>query len=236
VQVHKEKWHKNPAKSYMWVFSSSEFEQVHPIRLYEYQPSRSGSYAEEFLKGFNGILQTDGYTGYQKAPCQAHALCCAHCKAVLRRSHSARCCRKKTSSAASAKKPSSGSPISLSSTKGLQNSRKKSAKNSVCERTIRNFTIGRKNWLFSDSPKGAKASAAVYSIIETAKTNGLNPFQYLKYLFEHLPNADIQRHPEHLDDVLPWNEIIQKTANEPSRLHCSRSGAFLICILATMKK
>ena len=59
-------------------------------------------------------------------------------------------------------------------------------------------------------PKGAKASAAVYSIIETAKANGLNPFQYLKYLFEHLPNADIQRHPEHLDDVLPWNEIIQQ--------------------------
>ena len=38
----------------------------------------------------------------------------------------------------------------------------------------------------------------------------MNPFQYLKYLFEHLPNADIQRHPEHLDDVLPWNETIQQ--------------------------
>lgn len=82
--------------------------------------------------------------------------------------------------------------------------------NNICERAIRNFTIGRKNWLFSDSPKGAKASAAVYSIIETANANGLNPFQYLKYLFEHLPNADIQRHPEHLDDVLPWNETIQQ--------------------------
>ena len=82
--------------------------------------------------------------------------------------------------------------------------------NNICERAIRNFTIGRKNWLFSDSPKGAKASAAVYSIIETANVNGLNPFQYLKYLFEHLPNADIKRHPEHLDDVLPWNETIQQ--------------------------
>lgn len=82
--------------------------------------------------------------------------------------------------------------------------------NNICERAIRNFTIGRKNWLFSDSPKGAKASTAVYSIIETAKANGLNPFQYLKYLFEHLPNADIQQHPEHLDDVLPWNERIQQ--------------------------
>lgn len=44
--------------------------------------------------------------------------------------------------------------------------------NNICERAIRNFTIGRKNWLFSDSPKGAKASAAVYSIIETAQSNG----------------------------------------------------------------
>ena len=98
----------------------------------------------------------------------------------------------------------------MPSTKGLQNSRKKSAKNSVCERAIRNFTIGRKNWLFSDSPKGAKASATVYSIIETVKANNLNPFQYLKSLFEHLPNADIQRHPEHLDNDLPWNETIQQ--------------------------
>lgn len=52
--------------------------------------------------------------------------------------------------------------------------------------------------------------AAVYSIIETAKANGLNPFQYLRYLFEQLPNADIQRHPEKLDEFLPWNEIIKQ--------------------------
>ncbi len=82
--------------------------------------------------------------------------------------------------------------------------------NNICERAIRNFTIGRKNWLFSDSPKGAKASAAVYSIIETANANALNPFQYLRYLFEQLPNADIQRHPEKLDAFLPWNETSQQ--------------------------
>ena len=69
---------------------------------------------------------------------------------------SRRICRKKTFSAASAKKPSSESTSSLPLQKGLQDSRKKSAKNSVCERAIRNFTIGRKIWLFSDSPKGGK--------------------------------------------------------------------------------
>ena len=60
------------------------------------------------------------------------------------------------------------------------------------EHAILNFTIGRKNWLFSDSPKGAKASITVYSIVETTNSNGLNPFRYLQYLFEYLPNADIQ--------------------------------------------
>ncbi len=266
VQVHKEKGRKNPAKSYMWVFSSGEYEQAHPIRLYEYQPGCSGSYAEAFLKGFNGILQTDGYTGYQKVLCQAHALCWAHarryfveaippdlrdedllgsiCKEAIERINELFAIDKKFAELTKEEReeqrlqlekekletyfawlhgielqvlPKSklGKAIqySLSHKEELQaflKSGNAALSNNICERAIRNFTIGRKNWLFSDSPKGAKASAAVYSIIETAKVNGLNPFQYLRYLFEHLPNADIQRHPEHLDDVLPWNETIQQ--------------------------
>jgi hypothetical protein len=58
-----------------------------------------------------------------------------------------------------------------------------SISNNLSENSIRPFTIGRKNWLFSGSPKGAKASAAVYSIIETAKANGLNPYKYLNFIF-----------------------------------------------------
>lgn len=56
--------------------------------------------------------------------------------------------------------------------------------NNLSENSIRPFTIGRKNWLFSGSPKGAKASAAVYSIIKTAKANGLEPYGYLEFLFK----------------------------------------------------
>jgi hypothetical protein len=63
--------------------------------------------------------------------------------------------------------------------------------NNRAERAIKPFVIGRKNFLFSKSPKGAKASAIVYSIIETAKANNLNPFYYLTYLFEKLPNIDL---------------------------------------------
>jgi transposase len=61
--------------------------------------------------------------------------------------------------------------------------------NNVAENAIRPFVIGRKNWLFAGTPEGAKASATLYSLIETAKANGLEPFQYLRTLFEHLPTA-----------------------------------------------
>jgi transposase len=59
----------------------------------------------------------------------------------------------------------------------------------ACENTIRPFVIGRKNWLFSGSPRGAAASATLYSLIETAKANGQEPYWYLRKLFEGLPAA-----------------------------------------------
>jgi len=61
--------------------------------------------------------------------------------------------------------------------------------NNLAENAIRPFVVGRKNWLFSGSPRGAEASAAIYSLIETAKANGLEPYRYLRYLFERLPAA-----------------------------------------------
>lgn len=71
------------------------------------------------------------------------------------------------------------------------------------ERAIKPFVIGRKNWLFSNTPQGATASAIVYSIIESAKANSLNPFGYLECLFERLPNIDI-KDLDALDELLPW--------------------------------
>ena len=61
--------------------------------------------------------------------------------------------------------------------------------NNLAENAIRPFVLGRKNWLFAVTPDGAHASAAIYSIIETAKANGLEPYWYLRYLFERLPKA-----------------------------------------------
>jgi transposase len=83
--------------------------------------------------------------------------------------------------------------------------------NNRSERSIKPFVIGRKNWLFANTPRGAKASATIYSVIETAKENGLNPFQYLKYLFEQLPQLDVPKDPQALDELLPWSSKIPLT-------------------------
>lgn len=84
-----------------------------------------------------------------------------------------------------------------------------SISNNAAENAIRPFTVGRKNWLFADTPKGASASAAVYSIIETAKANGLNVYTYLEYLLLYMPDTDWRNCPEELDMLMPWSEDVQ---------------------------
>ena len=72
--------------------------------------------------------------------------------------------------------------------------------NNPAENAIRPFVIGRKNWLFSHTPSGAQASAAIYSLIETAKANGLSPYDYLQYVFATLPTLD----DDDFSTLLPW--------------------------------
>ena len=72
--------------------------------------------------------------------------------------------------------------------------------NNRAERAVKPFVIGRKNWLFSNTANGAKASAMHYSLIETAKANGLIPFDYLMHCLEQLSNAKLD-----IDSLLPWN-------------------------------
>ena len=73
--------------------------------------------------------------------------------------------------------------------------------NNLAERAIRPFTVGRKNWVISGGPRGAFASADLYTIIETAKLNGLDPYYYLRYLFTKLPTIPETEYPS----LLPWN-------------------------------
>ncbi|MEZ9821095.1 transposase domain-containing protein, partial [Shewanella sp. 10N.286.45.A1] len=72
--------------------------------------------------------------------------------------------------------------------------------NNRAERAIKPFVIGRKNWLFANTANGANASAMLYSLIETAKANGLVPFDYLMCCLEQLPLK-----PESVDHLLPWS-------------------------------
>lgn len=74
--------------------------------------------------------------------------------------------------------------------------------NNAAENAIRPFVIGRKNWLFSCTPEGASASACIYSLIETAKANKLEPYWYLRYIFEKLPTVSTL---EGYEALLPWN-------------------------------
>ena len=226
---------------------------------YEYHESRAGKHAKEFLEGYRGYLQTDGYEGYDYAvkgkPEIIHVGCFAHS-------------RRKFFEASKASKVNKSAEEGIKYIRRLYeleetlrgknlaeedflNQRKEGARpileqfkswllkradevpptnllgtainytlnqwekmiaylgsshltpdNNACERSIRPFVVGRKNWLMAGSPEGAKSSCGIYSLIETAKQNGYVPAHYLRTLFEKAPYASS---PEDWEKLLPWN-------------------------------
>ena len=90
---------------------------------------------------------------------------------------------------------------------GYCNDGKLNISNALAENAIRPFATGRKAWLFADTPQGARASASCYSLIETAKANHLEPYAYIKYLLDHIADADTV---EKLEALLPWNVPMEK--------------------------
>lgn len=80
--------------------------------------------------------------------------------------------------------------------------------NNLCEATIRPFATARRAWLFADTPKGAKANAILYTLVESARANQLNVFEYLKYLLAEIPNSGYLEHPQILDEYLPWSKSL----------------------------
>ena len=99
--------------------------------------------------------------------------------------------------------------------------------NNLSENAIRPFTVGRKNWLFCDTPNGAQASAIVYTMVEMAKANGVNVYHYLTYLLEKLP--DDRMSDDELELLAPWNETvkaeIEHRANESNQSYVNCQGA-----------
>ena len=264
LQVLNEAGRDNTTKSYMWVYRGGPPDR--PTLLYQYQRTRSGRVALEFLNDYHGYIQSDDFSGYDhldQNPNIVHLGCWAHARrkfvkvAKVRKKHRAK--RANPQSLADealdyignlyriekeaqrrqldttqihqlrqqkskplldefkdwleAKKPLTppkgllGQAISytLANWKKLiiyiQDGRLR-PDNNLVENAIRPFVVGRKNWLFAGSPDGARASATFFSLIETAKANGLEPYAYLRYIFKKLPLAQTE---QDLKDLLPYN-------------------------------
>lgn len=91
--------------------------------------------------------------------------------------------------------------------------------NNLSENSIRPFVVGRKGWLFCNTPAGAETSAMAYTMVEMAKANGVNPYHYLTFLFEKQPNENMS--DDELEQLAPWNDEvkseIQKRIEEQNR-------------------
>jgi transposase len=92
--------------------------------------------------------------------------------------------------------------------------------NNRIENSVRPFAVGRRNWLFCNTQNGANASAVVYSIIETAAANGLKPYEYMKFLFETLPNSTTSQLPS----LLPWGKALPDGVSAPVKKEEAADG------------
>ena len=258
LQVLREPDKAAQSKSYMWLYRTSG-DAEHPIVLYDYQPSRSGKHAAEFLRKFQGFLHTDGYAEYHRRLPDGITVvgCWAHCRRKFDEALKADPKKGQASSDSLRGKQFCDRLFELERDfSGLPPDEKRQAReersrpvmeaffswaekmintalpktllgqavryaldqrlwlervlldgrlelsNNRAERSIKPFVIGRKNWLFNNTPKGAEASAMIYSIIETAKENNINPFEYLAAVFRQAPNLPTG---SSIDSLLPWN-------------------------------
>ena len=103
-----------------------------------------------------------------------------------------------------------------------------SLSNNLSENSIRPVTVGRKNWLFSDTPEGATANAVCLTIVEMAKAYNLNLYEYLKFLFEKRPTKDMT--DEQFEDIAPWNISVQEQCKKQFSDYWIKSGNFF-CII-----
>jgi transposase len=262
LQVLREDGREAQTLSYLWLYRTGR--ESPPIVLYQYKQTRGGENPRDFLAGFHGYLQVDGYPGYHKVANVTLVGCWAHArrkfdeafkalpddkqKAAVAAREGLEFCNRLFAIERAVKDATAEERLKVrteqskpvvdaflawlrmqrprvlpKSTLGaaitycfnqwdklvvfLQDGRLE-LDNNRSERSIKPFVIGRKNWLFSNTPRGAKASATIYSIIETAKENGVKPFSYLQWLFETMPQLADLSDPATLDRVLPWSDAL----------------------------
>ena len=237
-QVLKEPGKTAESLSYIWV--QRAIPHGHPLILYEYDRSRSAEVPKRLFEGYEGVLQTDGYAGYDrfddKQSKVTHVGCFAHArrkffdatlsspreshqivKDVLpeeryrvRQDRSLRVLadlREWLDASLGAVVPQSLTGKALAYLNGqwpklvrVFDHGEVPLDTNLVENAIRPFAIGRKNWMFADTVHGAEASANLYSLVETAKANDLEPWAYLERVFQQIPSAETI---EDLDALLP---------------------------------
>lgn len=266
VQVLKEDGKPATSESRMWLYASAALLR-HQVRLFEYQPDRSGKRPESFLRGFTGCLVTDGYAGYNQVQNVTHCGCWAHARrkwreampdgATVKTSKAAigfqycnklfaeerKCVLYKPEYRKEYRQnrelplleeyfawlntvhPEKGSKLEEAVRYSINQKQQLCAfldngevpiSNNLAENAIRPFTLGRKNWLFCDTPKGAEASATVYSLVESAKANGIEPFAYLQHVLVQLPYFGKSPSHEELETLMPWAPDIQQEYKMPN--------------------
>ena len=267
VQVLKEDGKPATSESRMWVYASGERSNT-PVRIFEYQPDRSGKRPESFLRGFTGKLVTDGYSGYNQVQKVTHCGCWAHMKrkwreampdgATVKTSKAAvgfqycnklfslekKCANLKDKYRKEYRQnimlpvleeyfcwvntldPEKGSKLAEAVTYARNQKTALMAfaqhgdvpiSNNLAENAIRPFAVGRKNWLFCDTVKGAESSAIVYSMVETAKANGIDPYDYLFYVLSVLPYLGKSVSHEKLETLMPWSGEVQQRYGEKAQ-------------------
>ena len=91
--------------------------------------------------------------------------------------------------------------------------------NNASERAIRGFCVGVKNWQMIDTINGAKSSAIIYSIAETAKANDLKPYEYFEYLLTEIPKHMGDTDRSFLDNLVPWSEMLPESIRKPKKIN-----------------
>jgi transposase len=241
---------------YMWVYCAGKDRLVNRVLpnivLYDYQDSRRGECVVNYLDGYTGYLQVDGYQAYGQTQATL-AGCMAHARRKFTDAKAVQPTKKtgksdvvlsliqtlygiesslvgKSVEDIKVKRQAQSKPIlNKIQTWALAHREKVPEKsklgiaikywlnqwpklttyledgqitidNNRAERAVKPFVIGRKNWLFSNTSRGAKASAILYSLIETAKANGLFVDSYLQYCLNELA-----KNPDDVEYLLPWN-------------------------------
>jgi len=260
LQVLKEDGKVATSDKWMWLVRGGPPDR--PAVLFAYDASRGEEVPLRLLEGFAGVLQADGYAGYNKV-CEENPItrigCWDHARRKFVEASKAAPAKKKGQKVSKAdvaigkigklyqieerikdlepalkteQRAKLAKPVLDDLHAWLQTNSRRVPKdsltakaigytlnqwdrlvgycedgrlhisNAMAENAIRPFAVGRRNWLFADTPRGARASATVYSLIETAKANGLEPYAYLQYVLSHIGAADTL---EKIEALLPWN-------------------------------